>query len=49
MGWNCIRRVLPYSPVSQQRHNEGEDNADAHLKGQIMGRETREKWMVVYL
>ena len=30
----------PHEPVSAYRHNVGEDNADAHLKRQIMGRET---------
>ncbi len=30
----------PHEPVAQYRHNRtGEDNADAHLKRQIMGRE----------
>ncbi len=29
----------PHEPVSQYRHNVGEDNADAHMKRQIMGRE----------
>ena len=30
----------PHEPVSQYHHNKtGEDNADAHLKRQIMGRE----------
>jgi secondary thiamine-phosphate synthase enzyme len=30
----------PHEPVMQYRHNDtGEDNADAHLKRQIMGRE----------
>lgn len=28
-----------FTPVSQYRHNVGEDNADAHMKRQIMGRE----------
>ena len=35
-GWKSSR---PHAPVSQYRHNVGEDNADAHLKRQIMGRE----------
>ena len=31
---------LPHAPTSQYRHNDtGEDNADAHLQRQIMGRE----------
>lgn len=29
----------PHEPVGQYRHNVGEDNADAHMKRQIMGRE----------
>ena len=36
-----LERVAPYEPVDQYRHNDtGEDNADAHMKRQIMGRET---------
>jgi secondary thiamine-phosphate synthase enzyme len=32
--------IAPHEPVSQYRHNDtGEDNADAHIKRQIMGRE----------
>ncbi len=35
-----MHRVAPHEPVSQYRHNDtGEDNADAHIKRQIMGRE----------
>ena len=34
-----LEKLAPHSPVSQYRHNIGEDNADAHLKRQIMGRE----------
>ena len=34
-----VGEVAPHQPVSQYRHNVGEDNADAHLKRQIMGRE----------
>jgi len=35
-----LERLAPYEPVSQYRHNDtGEDNADAHMKRQIMGRE----------
>lgn len=35
-----LERLAPHSPVSQYRHNDtGEDNADAHLKRQVMGRE----------
>lgn len=36
-----LETLAPHAPVSQYRHNDtGEDNADAHLKRQIMGRET---------
>jgi secondary thiamine-phosphate synthase enzyme len=32
--------LVPHDPVSQWRHNDtGEDNADAHVKRQLMGRE----------
>lgn len=35
-----LERLAPHEPVGQYRHNDtGEDNADAHLKRQIMGRE----------
>jgi secondary thiamine-phosphate synthase enzyme len=35
-----LERLAPHAPVSQYRHNRtGEDNADAHLKRQVMGRE----------
>ena len=34
-----LEKIAPHEPVSQYRHNVGEDNADAHLKRQIMGRE----------
>lgn len=34
-----LERLAPHEPVSQYRHNAGEDNADGHLKRQIMGRE----------
>lgn len=34
-----LDKLAPHEPVSQYRHNAGEDNADAHLKRQIMGRE----------
>jgi secondary thiamine-phosphate synthase enzyme len=37
-GW--LEHLAPHEPVSQYRHNRtGEDNGDAHLKRQIMGRE----------
>ena len=34
-----LEKLAPHEPVSQYRHNNGEDNADAHMKRQIMGRE----------
>jgi len=34
-----LEKLAPHEPVSQYRHNTGEDNADAHLKRQVMGRE----------
>jgi len=35
-----LEHLAPHEPVSQYKHNRtGEDNADAHLKRQIMGRE----------
>ena len=34
-----LEKLAPHEPVSQYRHNVGEDNADAHIKRQIMGRE----------
>jgi secondary thiamine-phosphate synthase enzyme len=34
-----LERLAPHEPTSQYRHNNGEDNADAHLKRQVMGRE----------
>jgi len=35
-----LEKLAPYEPVSKYRHNRtGEDNGDAHLKRQIMGRE----------
>jgi len=34
-----LEKLAPHAPVSQYRHNGYEDNADAHLKRQIMGRE----------
>ncbi len=33
-----LEKLAPHEPVSQYHHNVGEDNADAHLKRQIMGR-----------
>jgi secondary thiamine-phosphate synthase enzyme len=35
-----LERLAPHKPIHQYHHNEtGEDNADAHLKRQVMGRE----------
>ena len=35
-----LERLAPHEPVSQYQHNRtGEDNADAHMKRQVMGRE----------
>ncbi|MCS6806598.1 MAG: secondary thiamine-phosphate synthase enzyme YjbQ [Acidobacteriota bacterium] len=35
-----LERLAPHEPTGQYRHNDtGEDNADAHMKRQIMGRE----------
>lgn len=35
-----LETLAPHEPVSQYKHNQtGEDNADAHLKRQVMGRE----------
>ncbi|TFE68804.1 secondary thiamine-phosphate synthase enzyme [Methylacidiphilum sp. Yel] len=34
-----LERLAPEKPYSQYKHNVGEDNADAHLKRTIMGRE----------
>jgi len=35
-----LERLAPHEPTSQYLHNRtGEDNADAHMKRQIMGRE----------
>ena len=35
-----LEKLAPHEPVSAYRHNlAGEDNADAHMKRQIMGRE----------
>ena len=31
-----LERLAPHEPTSQYRHNNGEDNADAHLKRQLM-------------
>ncbi len=35
-----LEKLAPHEPISQYRHNDtGEDNADAHIKRQVMGRE----------
>ena len=35
-----LERLAPHEPTGQYRHNDtGEDNADAHIKRQLMGRE----------
>ncbi len=35
-----LEQLAPHEPISRYRHNDtGEDNADAHLKRTIMGRE----------
>ena len=35
-----LEELAPHEPIKQYRHNDtGEDNADAHLKRQVMGRE----------
>lgn len=35
-----LEELAPHEPISRYRHNlTGEDNADAHLKRQVMGRE----------
>lgn len=34
-----LEKLAPEKPYSQYKHNGYEDNADAHLKRQVMGRE----------
>jgi len=34
-----LEKLAPHEPVSAYAHNGAEDNADAHLKRQVMGRE----------
>jgi secondary thiamine-phosphate synthase enzyme len=35
-----LEGLAPHEPIDQYRHNDtGEDNADAHIKRQVMGRE----------
>jgi secondary thiamine-phosphate synthase enzyme len=36
---NWLEELAPHEPVSRYHHNGAEDNGDAHLKRQIMGRE----------
>ncbi len=36
---NWLERLAPEKPYSQYNHNGFEDNADAHLKRTVMGRE----------
>ncbi len=36
---NWLERIAPEMPHSQYKHNGYEDNADAHIKRQVMGRE----------
>jgi secondary thiamine-phosphate synthase enzyme len=34
-----LERLAPHEPLSRYRHNGAEDNGDAHLKRQVMGRD----------
>jgi len=34
-----LEKIIPYSPQSYLHNRTGEDNADAHIKRQVMGRE----------
>ena len=34
-----LEGLAPHEPVSSYKHNVGEDNADAHLKRSVMGRD----------
>ena len=35
-----LEKLAPHEPISRYKHNQtGEDNGDAHLKRQVMGRE----------
>ncbi len=34
-----LETIAPHEPVAHYRHNAGEDNADAHIKRQVMGRD----------
>jgi len=31
-----LEKLAPHEPVSQYRHNVSEDNADAHMKRQVV-------------
>ena len=33
-----LEKLAPHEPVKQYRHNVGEDNGDAHLKRQVIGK-----------
>ncbi|MCX7927081.1 MAG: secondary thiamine-phosphate synthase enzyme YjbQ [Candidatus Omnitrophica bacterium] len=37
--WQWLEKFAPYSPKNYKHNQTGEDNADAHLKRTIMGRE----------
>ncbi|HYF98681.1 MAG TPA: secondary thiamine-phosphate synthase enzyme YjbQ [Candidatus Saccharimonadales bacterium] len=38
--YKWLEKLAPHEPINQYSHNDtGEENADAHLKRQIMGRE----------
>ena len=40
-----LEELAPHAPIDQYRHNRtGEDNGDAHLKRQIMGRDAKRWW-----
>ena len=34
-----LEKLAPHAPIDQYRHNGYEDNGDAHMKRQVMGRE----------
>ncbi len=35
-----LEKLVPHAPIEQYRHNDtGEDNADSHIKRQVLGRE----------
>lgn len=37
--YSWLEGLAPHEPVNRYLHNRGEDNGDAHLKRQVMGRE----------